>query len=287
MNYKRILRFSVRITGILVIITIITIYSIGGGFGERVSNNRLHEGNPLIFAHKGMLNYYAENSLEGFLNSEAVGFTALEADVNITRDKKLINFHDRNCRTLLGIDSKTKEVTFKEIQEKFILHNKKLTSNKVMLLSELIDRFKGRVILYLDFKESDISIANSVLEELEKCNAYDSILIADQSLVFLSYLKFKEPRIKTVLEGFYAHKQWFYYIIPKNFKPDYYASFMHEVSEDHVEFLEANNLLKRKIVYGVDTTNLKDVHRFGIQNIIIDYDSTLSIKNIGNLLRSN
>jgi len=76
------------------------------------------------------------------------------------------------------------------------------------------------------------------------------------------------------LEGFNAGKEWIYYLIPKNFKPDYYSSFISKVDDRHLDFLRKNHLLDHKIVYGVDRNNLDFTLNSGIHNMILDFDSS-------------
>jgi hypothetical protein len=125
-------------------------------------------------------------------------------------------------------------------------------------------------------------MADKILRFINKNQLYHKILIADSNLVFLSYLKFKNPHIQTVLEGFKSGKEWIYYVIPKDFKPDYYASFIKDVDNDHLKFLKNNNLLERKIVYGVDKKNYKNALDLGIKNIILDYDESININQMIN-----
>jgi hypothetical protein len=47
------------------------------------------------------------------------------------------------------------------------------------------------------------------------------------------------------------------------------------VDVGHIDFLKKNNMIDRKIVYGVNNENLQTVIDFGIQNVIIDYDSSM------------
>jgi glycerophosphoryl diester phosphodiesterase len=188
----------------------------------------------------------------------------------------------------LGIDEDIIDLDYERIKDKYLIDvdNHKPSQSKISTLDEVLIRFGSRMTIYLDIKDVNKTIADSVLMLIEKHNAYQSVMVADQSILFLSYLKYKEPKIKTVLERFYGVRAWAYPLIPKEFKPDYYGSFLREVDEDHVEFLKAKKILERKIVYGVDSTNINDVYSFGIRHVIIDFDSSLqSIHMLENSLK--
>ena len=130
-------------------------------------------------------------------------------------------------------------------------------------------------ILYLDIKKAKKSIADSLLKILEKHKEHKNIIIADDNLLFLIYLKSKNRKIRVALEGFNKGKEWIYIFIPKKFKPDYYSSFLDQADEKHMTFLKEHNLIKNKIVYGVNAENIQTVFDLGIKNIILDYDCSM------------
>ena len=52
--------------------------------------------NKMLFAHRGLAEF-AENSWQGFKQSQTLGFNSIECDVQFTKDNKLIIFHDKNA----------------------------------------------------------------------------------------------------------------------------------------------------------------------------------------------
>ncbi len=265
--------------GIILIISLIII--LGGGLGDRYDYELINQGKPIIFAHRGYVNLNVENSKESFSKSDSIGFNAIETDISCTKDGKLIIFHDKSAKRLLGIDTNINEMKWNDIKQRKLVYNGKQTKNKVLSLDEFLEQTNFSKILYLDIKETSKSIADSLLFILKKNRKKENIIIADENLLFLIYIKMKAPNIKVALEGFNKGKEWIYYIIPVNYKPDYYSSFLSEVNEKHIAFLKKHNLIKNKITYGVDANNINTVLSLGIQNIILDYDN--SIGSIDNL----
>ena len=51
---------------------------------------------PLIVAHRGNFIDYQENSFEAFTSLIGKGIDGVEIDVYLTKDKKLVAFHDEN-----------------------------------------------------------------------------------------------------------------------------------------------------------------------------------------------
>lgn len=227
-----------------------------------------------IFAHRG-LPHLAENSQEGFSESKALGFTALETDVNFTKDNQLVLFHDKNLKKQLGIDKDINEVFWKDIEQLKIRHKGEVTSNNVIRLEDFLIENYGFNTVYLDFKVTSKSIADSLLSLMEKYEDHEHYLIADANILFLAYLKYRNPKTQTVLEGFNKGKEWTYYLIPERFKPNYWASFYSEIDENHISFLKNKNLLEIKIVYGIDKNNIQDAKLKGLKHLIVDYHPSI------------
>ncbi|MDC3029780.1 glycerophosphodiester phosphodiesterase family protein [Flavobacteriales bacterium] len=229
----------------------------------------------MLFAHRGLAEF-AENSWQGFKQSQTLGFNSIECDVQFTKDNKLIIFHDKNAKRLLGIDQKIEDLMWSQIQAKAIIHNNEISDQYVLSLDELLRLSSDFQHLYLDFKTTNKTIADSLLVLMKKHQAYERVLLADANILFLAYLKHKVPQIKTVLEGFNKGKEWTYYLIPTSLKPDYFASFLSEVDDKHIQFLNEQNLLPRKVVYGINKSNYQQAIDKGLIHLIIDYDSSLS-----------
>ena len=229
----------------------------------------------MLFLHRGLAEF-AENSWQGFKQSQTLGFNSIECDVQFTKDNKLIIFHDKNAKRLLGIDQNIEDLMWSQIEAKAIIHNNEISDQYVLSSDELLRLSSDFQYLYLDFKTTDKTIADSLLALMEKHQAYDRVLLADANILFIAYVKHKVPQIKTVLEGFNKGKEWTYYLIPTSLKPDYFASFLSEVDDKHLQFLNEQNLLPRKVVYGINKSNYQQAIDMGLMHLIMDYDSSLS-----------
>ncbi|MGC6470060.1 MAG: glycerophosphodiester phosphodiesterase [Flavobacteriales bacterium] len=225
---------------------------------------------PTFFAHRGLKNF-AENSHEGFLESLKSGIKSVEIDIYTTNDKRLILFHDKNAKRLLGINKEVTNLNWQDIKSKNIIFNKKLTKNKTLLLDDFFSSSYGFETVYIDIKKANKSVADSLLFYINKYNAINKVLVADANPIFLAYLKFKNPHIQTVLEGFNKGKEWTYYLIPNQFKPNYWASFYNQVDKSHINFLKDKNLLDRKIIYGISKNEIETAINKKLKHFIIDY----------------
>jgi glycerophosphoryl diester phosphodiesterase len=245
----------------------------GGGFGVADDEQRTGE-DAWVFAHRGVAAYGAENSSEAFELAIKLGFEAIETDVRATKDGKLIIFHDQSGDRLLQIDKDIHHLHWREIKDLPLYHNGKKSTNTILSLANFLEKTEDSIILYLDIKDFTKAIADSLLLITEHYTGRKRIIIASSKLPYLAYMKYKKPEVQTALEGFNKGKEWIYYIIPKKFKPDYYASFIDKIDISHMQFIMKNNLLKKRIAYGVNSKNIVTAYELGLRHIILDYDST-------------
>tara|TARA_B100001109_G_scaffold197693_1_gene164290 strand:- start:469 stop:1314 length:846 start_codon:yes stop_codon:yes gene_type:complete len=242
-------------------------------FDKKENNNYdLSNTNNMLFAHRGIAKF-PENSWQSFNEAHKIGFKSLECDIQFTKDNKLIIYHDKNAKRLLGINKDIKDLMWHEIKDKPIKHNNKISKQFVLSLDELLKKSTDFQYIYLDVKISNKKIADSLITAIINHKVINKILIADANILFLSYLKLKMPKVKTVLEGFNKGKEWTYYIIPNYFKPNYFASFYSEIDDNHIKFLNDKKLIDRKIVYGIDKNNYEKALNKGLIHLILDYES--------------
>ena len=190
-------KYIALILGVVGIIIIAT----RGNFGPS-KNSIINNGKSMLFAHRGVAAYHIENSLDAFDEAIKFGFTAIETDVRSTKDGKLIIFHDKSSQRLLNIDQDIINMDWQEIQHSSLQYKGIDTRNKVLSLEQYLEQLHDSIVSYIDMKEFSKQIADSLLAVMTKYNGSKKIIIADSDLLYLAYLKIKNPQIKTCLEGF-------------------------------------------------------------------------------------
>ncbi|MEW6063296.1 MAG: glycerophosphodiester phosphodiesterase family protein [Nanoarchaeota archaeon] len=103
---------------------------------------------PLIIAHRGGSAYEPENTLKAFRKAIKLKVDFIEFDVRLTKDKKLIVFHDRRVDRLTAGKGYVKDLCFRDIRRLGVGGEKiptpeeavKLIKNKVGIIIELKDR---------------------------------------------------------------------------------------------------------------------------------------------------
>lgn len=99
-------------------------------------------------AHRGLFNEFCpENSLLAF-NGAVKNNYGIELDVQFTKDKKVIVFHDDNLKRMTGIDKKVNEVEYKELKKLRLLN----TNEKIPLLEDVLKVVNGDVTLIIEIK---------------------------------------------------------------------------------------------------------------------------------------
>lgn len=113
-----------------------------------------------LFAHRGYFNNVdiPENSIPAFKKAIRYGYN-IELDVHLTKDKKIVVFHDFNLKRMCKINKKIEDVTYDEL----IKYNLLDTKYKIPLLSEVLNLIDGKVGLLIETK---VLKNNGKLEEL-------------------------------------------------------------------------------------------------------------------------
>ena len=102
--------------------------------------------NNYIISHRGIYDNKEvyENTLEAFKLALYKKY-AIELDVRLTKDNKVIVFHDANTKRLTCQDKVVEESTYEELNKQKKFH--------IPLLSEVLELVKGNVPLLIEVKE--------------------------------------------------------------------------------------------------------------------------------------
>lgn len=265
---------------ILVIVAYVILAYIEGGFGEKPSCELSvkNANSQILFAHRGVVSGYPENSREAIALAKKKGFKGLEVDIRKSADGEFIVFHDENCSRLLGLNAYVADLTVAQLKKFNLLFNKDTSASKVLTLNEMLDEFKNDFIFYFDLKLKNVMDADELVHLIETYDLSNSVIIASTNAPVILHLEYHYPNFMTALEGIDAGKEWLYFLIPKDLKPDFISGFASKVNEKHVHWLNEKKLLNSRIVYGVDSSNYQQVVDLGLKNFIIDYYGTIVLK---------
>ena len=101
-----------------------------------------------VFAHRGYHDEkYPENSIPAFKKALRYKYN-IELDVHLTKDEKVVVFHDFNLKRMCGVNKKVEDLTYNEL----VKYNLLDTKYKIPLLSEVLDLVNGKVVLLVETK---------------------------------------------------------------------------------------------------------------------------------------
>ena len=227
----------------------------------------------LLFSHRGYDFFLPENSYASVKAVQDNGFKAVEIDINNTKDNKLVLFHDKDLKRMLGREGEINNYNLLELQKHNLLWQKKETDQRIIELETLFKDFPN-LIYYLDLKNPSIKNLNILYSLIEKYKMEDKVIVAHAKLLPHFYSKLKHPKIANALEGFNSGKEKLIKYIPKRLRPNFYSSFFHKISEKQIEFYNNNNMIDNIIVYDINGDNYeKAINKFGLRNLIIDIEN--------------
>ena len=102
------------------------------------------------YAHRGLFDNNSnapENSLAAFQKAVDAGY-GMELDVQLSKDEKLVVFHDATLKRMCGIEGNVWDYTLEELQQMKLLHSDQTIPTFEQFL-ELVD---GKVPFILEFK---------------------------------------------------------------------------------------------------------------------------------------
>ncbi|WP_461811913.1 glycerophosphodiester phosphodiesterase family protein [Faecalimonas sp.] len=145
------------------------------------------------FAHRGywdMEMNIPENSLPSFQLAVEHGF-GIELDLHLTKDGKIVVFHDDFLTRMCGVDFSVENTTY-DVLSQYQLAG---TSEKIPLFSEVLALVKGKVPLLIELKlpSSNTALCSLVQKELE--HYHGSYLIQSFNSLGLLWFRKYAPHI--------------------------------------------------------------------------------------------
>lgn len=116
-----------------------------------------------LFAHRGLFTpdqSIPENSMAAFTHAIRHGY-GIELDIQLTKDKQVVVFHDHTLTRMCGIDLPVCEMTYEELQKFSLLH----TEEKIPLFEDVLKLVKGKVPLLIEIKLPTMRTETCVLAD--------------------------------------------------------------------------------------------------------------------------
>ena len=204
-----------------------------------------------IYAHRGLFDNkkIVENTISAFKKALLDNLN-IELDIRVTKDNKIIVFHDDNIKRLTGIDKLVKEMTYNELSNVKLLN----TTDKIPLLEDVLKLVSGRVTLLIELKEN---FSNNTLKELNKLlldyngkvllQSFNPVIIRKMALTSL-----KRYKIGILLSNSY-----------RGFKKSLYDIFMYKyfIKQKYISFISS----PKELIFNVKEVSLKELFIYTIK----------------------
>ncbi len=158
--------------------------------------------NPVVLAHRGDSEFYPENTMVAFESAEKLGVDVIETDVHLTKDKKLIIWHDDHLKRITGVKDTVEEKTYDELmkldvgkiftkveengEKTYPFENKGI---KFVLFEDLLTTLPNTKF-NVDMKTDDLELPVLMAELLKRLDAFDRVCVT--SFHSRVVLKFRE-----------------------------------------------------------------------------------------------
>jgi len=181
-----------------------------------------------LVAHRGDMSTYPENSMLAFQAAIELGFTYLELDIQLSKDRVPIVIHDDNLKRTTGIDKNVRDFTADEINS-IHLNSSTQSENrnellKINTLKQVVEKLSvySKITVFVEIKRQSI-------EHFGLSQVVDQVLGAQMgakfNIVIISFVDEVIEYVKSVQSyptGFVLKKYNNKYLLKaKELQPDY------------------------------------------------------------------
>ncbi len=130
----------------------------------------------LVAAHRAAHQDYPENSLAAINESIRLGVDIIETDLRQSKDGKFVLMHDGTVDRTTDGSGKVEDLTFAELRDLHLMHNGKITDERIPTFEELLKATKGQVLIDVDFKIDGLPAAKKAYALIEEHTMESQIL---------------------------------------------------------------------------------------------------------------
>lgn len=154
---------------------------------------------PLVVAHRGASAEAPENTLAAFRLALEQGCDAIELDIHLSADEKIIVVHDATLERTTSGTGAVAELTADELREFDAggWFGPAFASERLPLLDEVLDLVPPEIQLNVEVKGyAHPNINRRLVELLERRNRMDSVFVSSFGLPELAELKKRAPSLR-------------------------------------------------------------------------------------------
>lgn len=110
----------------------------------------------VVIAHRGNHVNVPENTLASYKQAIIAGADYVELDLRTTKDGHLVVLHDSKVDRTTNGQGKISDMMLEEVK-KLQVFNKNWKTHRIPEFKEVLQTCKGKINIYLDFKEADVA----------------------------------------------------------------------------------------------------------------------------------
>ncbi len=265
----------------LVVVLLLLLGWLGSGWGIKSTpqDHPFYSGAPRMIAHRGVSDAAPENTLAATDRALELGFEAMEIDIKESADQQFFLFHDRTGSRLLNNPGPVGPQDLDIIQQWPLYYNGQATDHRIPDLESFLSQYRGELTIYFDVKRHGNDryayLADKLWEIIRRHDLVEKAFVGSDFL-FTAYLEYRYPELHTVFTGPGDGSIFIYHWIPKKFRPDFIISYAREVTPGHLEWLRRNDLMHRRMLYGVNVDTFQDVIQMGVPILVVDYHPVMA-----------
>jgi glycerophosphoryl diester phosphodiesterase len=121
----------------------------------------------VIIAHRGSHINVPENTLAAYEAAIKEGADYVEIDLRTTKDGHLVIMHDESVAKMTGKKGLIKDLSYSEIKDLKIkpANEKDTTTYRIPDFASVLNLCKGRINIYLDFKDADVAKTYKLIKD--------------------------------------------------------------------------------------------------------------------------
>lgn len=176
--------------------------------------------NSKYIAHRGIFNNkdIPENTIKAFKKAIDLNYP-FELDIQMTKDEKIVVFHDDNLNRLSNVDKRISDCNYDEIKAIKLLN----TRNYIPLFRDVLKLNNDKVLIVVEIKATK-NRKNVIDKTISLLDNYDNYIIQSDDPKIIRYIKKNYPNITS---GFLVHFDYKNYILNKILKSSFILKYTH------------------------------------------------------------
>jgi glycerophosphoryl diester phosphodiesterase len=154
---------------------------VNNDIGTALDNAR-HSGQPVVFGHRGCAAVALENTISAFSRARADGVPAVELDIQLSADNRIVVFHDRDLQRLAGSPAQIATTSSAELSKTDLADDHRgLAARGVPVLSDVLETLGPDMYVDIEIKtyaEISPSIAEALVTCIQRHDIADRVIVS-------------------------------------------------------------------------------------------------------------